>query len=159
MDQLNFEKSRLIIEILSYIMILLFDIVLIIHLMSSGLEAISFYLEYFRMPINSYYIFIFAVMFAFIILYISLKAILIFVITLLTKLYRCPGCIIIRFLGKKEEINTKEIKFRIYLQPIPKLTFGKRLKTMKIFAKKRNYSFAFEYLYDSETLLKTLRDN
>lgn len=156
MERFNFEKSRIIIEILSYSMVIIFDAVLVFRLVSSGYEAIEFYLDYLRIPMNPDIIYLFMLLFSLAVLYVSLKAVVIFLVTLRTDISYESGCLFIRYKDVIHEITVKKLDYKIIVHPIPKLTFGKRLKTIRICAERKRYSFAYEYLYDADSFLEVL---
>lgn len=154
-QRLFVEKTRIYIEIMSFIMVLVFDSVLIFRLLRSGLRAISFYLNYFNIPMNPFYFFSLAVFGSLTVLYISIKAIIIFYKTLTTELFISEKGLLLKSGKNKYHIspNESDTMFNLHSQPIPKLTLGKRLQTVKIHTNGKSFLIAYEYLLDPDKLL------
>lgn len=159
MRRLEFEKARIIIEILSYLLVLIFDLNLFYWLYRSGLDAVTFYTRYLHISLNPMVIFGVLFMLSAVILYVSIKALAIFYITLRTSLYIGDKKLFIKQGCKSADIDRKELDYRIFIQPFPKLTFGKRLRTMRLTWKSHKYTFAYEYLLEPDAFIEYLRKN
>lgn len=156
MEKILFDKGRILIEIISYSIVLIFNLNLFYWLIRSGLRAFDFYLGYFNIQMSTQVVFGFILGCSAVILYVSLKGIALFSLAYLTDLSIDDNFIYIKLKSRKKKILLKNIKYEIRIQPIPKLTLGKWLRTLRIRDNRTAHSILYEYLMDPDILLKYL---